>query len=87
MYLSHQSIFQRAVIWLAGFHLKFTSVSHLTTINYFVKTEAVNVLNTGISLYHLLFAFLLFDVIVLYFTLSSFHSVFMASFLVTFFVF
>lgn len=45
----------------------------------------MKVLNTGISLYLLLFAFPLFDVIVLYFTLFSFPSVFIVSFLVSFF--
>lgn len=80
MYLGHQNIFQLSIIWLAVFHLKIVSVKHLATVNFFfIKTEAVEVLNTGISLYHQLFAFLLFNIIVLYFTLSSFPGVFVVS--------
>lgn len=52
-----------AFTWLAVFPLGITPVKHLATISCFVKTEAVEVVNSGISLYLLLLAFPLLDVI------------------------
>lgn len=61
-----------AFVWLAVCPLPITSVQHLARINCFVKTEAGEAGNAGISLYLLLLAFPLFDVIVcLYFVLLS----------------
>lgn len=90
MYLNHQHIFQLPLSGLPFFLLKPLLLSIWLQLIFFffflVKTEAGIVLNTGNSLSPLIFASLLFDVIVLYFNLFSFSSVFIVSFLMTFYV-